>query len=253
MMSGVPFMRVTFGLVFPHTSRSHMILMNVKVNVTRSNYQLVIRTLFSSRTHQPAKNPPLPGHNTASNCELPDNLPRSCGQRTQQRPCPSLRLLYNGYYAVLQRNLHCFGLQTEERRQPLHFPPQTLHQSSIHAHSITPIPEAVHCNNAWPIKGDGQLFHAVGHLPQCKASQCPPHPQPFFIASLPDLLHTQMSKLLNIGTCTATKIPFMYSFSGNSAASASISTSCVCEQFIYTQEQSSYFLQQNRQTDGGNI
>jgi hypothetical protein len=29
--------------------------------------------------------------------------------------------------------------------------------------------------------------------------------------------------------------------------------SCVCERFILTQQRSSYFLQQNRQTDGGNI
>jgi hypothetical protein len=29
--------------------------------------------------------------------------------------------------------------------------------------------------------------------------------------------------------------------------------SCVCERFILTQERSSYFLQQNRQTDRGNI
>ncbi len=29
--------------------------------------------------------------------------------------------------------------------------------------------------------------------------------------------------------------------------------SCVCERFIYSQDRSTYFLQQNRQTDGGNI
>ncbi len=29
--------------------------------------------------------------------------------------------------------------------------------------------------------------------------------------------------------------------------------SCVCERFIYSQDRSAYFLQQNRQTDPGNI
>ncbi len=29
--------------------------------------------------------------------------------------------------------------------------------------------------------------------------------------------------------------------------------SCVCERFIYSQDRSTYFLQQNRETDGGNI
>jgi hypothetical protein len=50
---------------------------------------------------------------------------------------------------------------------------------------------------------------------------------------------------------TATKIPNMYSFSWNSAASAPIS--CVCERFILSQDWSTYFLQQNRDTYRGNI
>jgi hypothetical protein len=41
---------------------------------------------------------------------------------------------------------------------------------------------------------------------------------------------------------TATKIAFMYSFSGNCTASV-----------LYSQDRSTYFLQQNRQTDPGNI
>ncbi len=44
------------------------------------------------------------------------------------------------------------------------------------------------------------------------------------------------------------------SFSGNGAASAPILTHlCVFERFIYSQDQSTYFLQQNRQTHRGNI
>jgi hypothetical protein len=49
----------------------------------------------------------------------------------------------------------------------------------------------------------------------------------------------------NAKSSTATAIPFKYSFSGNSAASAPISTSCVFERFIYSQDQSTYILQQN--------
>ncbi len=52
---------------------------------------------------------------------------------------------------------------------------------------------------------------------------------------------------------TATAIPFKYSFSGNCAASATVPHSCVCERFIYSQDQSTYFLQQKRQTHRGNI
>ena len=54
---------------------------------------------------------------------------------------------------------------------------------------------------------------------------------------------------------TATKIPFMYSFSGNSAASAPIST-LMCLWAIYIVPGSvynTYCLQQNRETDRGNI
>ncbi len=40
---------------------------------------------------------------------------------------------------------------------------------------------------------------------------------------------------------------------GNCVASVPIPQSCVCERFIYSQDRSTYFLQQNRQIDGGNI
>ncbi len=49
---------------------------------------------------------------------------------------------------------------------------------------------------------------------------------------------------------TATKIAFMYSFSGTRSQ---FLHSCVCERFVYSQVRPTYFLQQNRQTDPGNI
>jgi hypothetical protein len=50
---------------------------------------------------------------------------------------------------------------------------------------------------------------------------------------------------------TAKEIPFIYSFPGICAAQ--FPHSCVCKQFIYSQDRSTYFLQQNRQIDHGNI
>ncbi len=52
---------------------------------------------------------------------------------------------------------------------------------------------------------------------------------------------------------TAKAIPFIYSFSGNCAASALFLHSCVYERFIYSQDRSTYFLQQKRQLHRGNI
>ncbi len=42
--------------------------------------------------------------------------------------------------------------------------------------------------------------------------------------------------------CTATAIPFIYSFSENSTASAQFPHSCVCERFIYSQDRSTYIF-----------
>ncbi len=51
---------------------------------------------------------------------------------------------------------------------------------------------------------------------------------------------------------TAKKIPFLYSFSGNCAVS--VPKKCPhSERFIHCQDRSTYFLQQNRQIDRGNI
>jgi hypothetical protein len=54
---------------------------------------------------------------------------------------------------------------------------------------------------------------------------------------------------------TATKIPFMFTFSGNCAASVPISTFMCLWAIIhvYYQDGSTYFLQQNRQIYRGNI
>jgi hypothetical protein len=47
--------------------------------------------------------------------------------------------------------------------------------------------------------------------------------------------------------------PIYVFFSGNCGASVTYPDSCACERFIYSQDRSTYFLQQNRQIDGGNI
>ncbi len=53
---------------------------------------------------------------------------------------------------------------------------------------------------------------------------------------------------------TATAIPFIYSFSGNSTASTPISTfMCLWAIYIFPGSVYTYFLQQNRQTHRGNI
>ncbi len=44
-------------------------------------------------------------------------------------------------------------------------------------------------------------------------------------------------------------IPFL----GNARPRSQFPIACVCERFIYSQDRSTYFLQQNRQIDGGNI
>jgi hypothetical protein len=52
---------------------------------------------------------------------------------------------------------------------------------------------------------------------------------------------------------TATVIPFIYSFSEIARPQSQFSHSCFLERFIYSQDQSTYFLQQNRQTHRGTI
>ncbi len=61
-------------------------------------------------------------------------------------------------------------------------------------------------------------------------------------------------KLDKVRNNTATAIPFIYSFSWNAfLPQPQFPQSCVFERFIYSQDQSTYFLQQNRQTHRGNI
>ncbi len=54
---------------------------------------------------------------------------------------------------------------------------------------------------------------------------------------------------------TLKKIPFMYSFFWELRGLCPnfYPYSCVCEQFIYSQDRSTYFLPQNRQIDCGNV
>jgi hypothetical protein len=52
---------------------------------------------------------------------------------------------------------------------------------------------------------------------------------------------------------TSTKIPLMYSFLGIAWPQSQFPHSCICERFTYSQDRSTYFLQQNRQIDHGNI
>jgi hypothetical protein len=60
----------------------------------------------------------------------------------------------------------------------------------------------------------------------------------------------QQGQVAGQGNHTATKFPFMYSFSGKFAASVPVSAG---ERFIFCQDRSAYILQQDRQTDQGNI
>jgi hypothetical protein len=63
----------------------------------------------------------------------------------------------------------------------------------------------------------------------------------------------EKSRRIHYVPCTATKIPVMYSFLRIAWPQSQFLHSCVCERFISSQDRSTYFLQQNRQTDLGNI
>jgi hypothetical protein len=63
----------------------------------------------------------------------------------------------------------------------------------------------------------------------------------------------EKSRRIHHVPCTATEIPFMYSFLRIAWPQSQFLHSCVCERFISSQDRSTYFLQQNRQTDLGNV
>jgi hypothetical protein len=68
--------------------------------------------------------------------------------------------------------------------------------------------------------------------------------------------HPLHSRVVNIVGYTATKIPFMYCISSKGTAypQSQFPHSCVCEQFIYSQDRSTYFpaTEYSRRTDCGN-
>ncbi len=58
---------------------------------------------------------------------------------------------------------------------------------------------------------------------------------PVSFVSLPNFVQAFLKSIIKY---TATKIPFVYSFSDNCAVSAKFSHSCDCERFIYSQDRS---------------
>ncbi len=87
-----------------------------------------------------------------------------------------------------------------------------------------------------------------------KLTLCCDTPWPMTHLNIQFLLKGAFSPDCNVNhTSTAMKLPFAIPFLAIARLQSQSPHSCVCERFIYSQDRSTYFMQQNNQIDGGKI